>query len=317
MLQPFVFLYFSLLKMNASSYIKGYKAFLQLERNHSDNTIDAYMHDVDLLYSFLSKSYENFLWQSIELSHLQSFLAHINEMEFAESSQARVISGVKSFFQYLLQEELIKIDPTELLDSPKRQQKLPVFLSVEEVEDLLNAIDLSTPEGTRNRAMIETLYGCGLRVTELIKLQISGLYLDVGFIKVIGKGNKERLVPVGAEAAKHINIYRELIRCHVVVKKGCEDILFLNRRGSGISRVMVFLILKEIAAKAGLQQNIHPHVLRHSFATHLVKAGADLRAVQQMLGHSSITTTEIYTHLDSGFLRDTMTKYHPRFQRNK
>lgn len=301
--------------MNASSYTKGFKAFLQLERNHSENTIDAYLHDVDLLFDFLQGATENFLWENVDLKQLQSFLAHLNKLEFAEASQARVISGVKSFFQYLLQEELIKIDPTELLESPKRKQKLPIFLSVEEVEDLLFAIDLSTPEGTRNRAMIETLYGCGLRVTELIKLQVSGLFLDVGFIRVLGKGDKERLVPIGVEASKQITIYKENIRCHVAIKKGNEDFLFLNRRGTRLSRVMVFLILKDLAKKAGIQKNIHPHVLRHSFATHLVKAGADLRAVQEMLGHSSITTTEIYTHLDSGFLRDTLTKFHPRFQK--
>lgn len=301
--------------MKASSYVKGFKAFLQLERNHSENTIDAYLHDVDLLHAFLYSTAENFLWENTDIKQLQSFLAHLNKLEFAEASQARVISGVKSFFQYLLQEELIKIDPTELLESPKRKQKLPVFLSIEEVEDLLNAIDLSTPEGTRNRAMIETLYGCGLRVSELAKLQVSNLFLDVGFIRVLGKGDKERLVPIGGEASKQISAYKEHIRCHIAIKKGNEDFLFLNRRGTKISRVMVYLILKELAVKAGIQKNIHPHVLRHSFATHLVKAGADLRAVQEMLGHSSITTTEIYTHLDSGFLRDTLSKYHPRFQR--
>jgi integrase/recombinase XerD len=245
---------------------------------------------------------------------LQRFLEYINELELSVGTQARVVSGVKSFFRYLLLEDVIKLDPTALLEAPKLRRSLPVHLSIAEIDQLFAAIDHSTPEGQRNRAMLETLYSCGLRVSELINLSVSNLYLDVGFVKVIGKGNKERLVPIGAKAATQIKLYREHIRNHLkVIKPGNEDILFLNRRGAGLSRVMVFLILKDLTEKAGIKKNIHPHVLRHSFATHLVEAGADLRAVQEMLGHKSITTTEIYTHLDRGYLRSTLEKYHPRF----
>ena len=206
------------------------------------------------------------------------------------------------------------MDPTDLLEAPKLKRKLPDFLSLAEIDQLFAAIDHSTPEGQRNRAMLETLYSCGLRVSELINLQLSKLYLDAGFVRVIGKGNKERLVPIGGEAVKQIKLYKDHIRSLMKIKTGQEDVLFLNRRGSALSRVMVFLILKDLTAKAGIKKNIHPHVLRHSFATHLVEAGADLRAVQEMLGHKSITTTEIYTHLDRSYLRNTLEKYHPRFQ---
>jgi len=295
------------------SYIKGFKAYLQLERNMSDNTTDAYLHDISLFATFMTDQFAGMSVQDVTLRQLQAFLVYVNELEFAAASQARVISGIKAFFRYLLLEEVIKAEPTALLEAPKLKRKLPVYLSIEEIDQLFAAIDHSTAEGQRNRAMLETLYSCGLRVSELVNLTISGLYLDVGFIRVIGKGNKERLVPVGGEAARQIALYRTTVRVHVPVKKGQEDILFLNRRGSGLSRVMVFMILKELAAKAGIRKNIHPHVLRHSFATHLVEAGADLRAVQEMLGHKSITTTEIYTHLDRSFLRDTLEKYHPRF----
>jgi integrase/recombinase XerD len=264
--------------------------------------------------SYLEKEKEGYQWTGIVLKDLQEFLATIGKMEFSEASQARVISGVKSFFGYLLMEGIIEVDPTELLDSPKRKTKLPVYLSIEEIEQIIAAIDHSKPIGIRNRAMVETLYGCGLRVSELITIQISNLYLDVGYIRVIGKGNKERLVPVSGEATKHIKLYLDYVRSVNRVNRGQEDVLFLNLRGSGMSRVMVFYIVKELASKAGLVKNIHPHVFRHSFATHLVEAGADLRAVQEMLGHSSITSTEIYTHLDRTFLRRTLEKYHPRFR---
>jgi integrase/recombinase XerD len=295
------------------AYIRGFKAYLQLERSMSDNTVEAYLHDVSLLAAFVQTSSQGPGVHEIDLRVLQSFLEYINSLEFAAGSQARVISGIKSFFRYLLLEDVIREDPTALLEAPQLQRKLPDHLSISEIDALFGAIDHSTPEGQRNRAMLETLYSCGLRVSELVNLAISNLYLDIGFIKVIGKGNKERLVPIGGEAVKQIKLYRDHVRSAVKIKPGQEDILFLNRRGSGLSRVMIFLILKDVTAKAGIRKNIHPHLLRHSFATHLVEAGADLRAVQEMLGHKSITTTEIYTHLDRKYLRNTLEKYHPRF----
>lgn len=298
------------------AYLKGFKAYLQLERSMSGNTVDAYLHDVSMLGNFIYHEQSNIPITSIELEHLQSFLAHINELELTANTQARVLSGIKAFFRYLLLEELIKEDPTTLLESPKLRRALPVHLSIEEIDLLTEAIDHSSPEGQRNRAILETMYSCGLRVSELVNLKLSNLFLDVDFIRVIGKGNKERLVPVGANAIKYINIYREEIRPKLkTIKKGCEDILFLNRRGGQLSRVMIFLILKKLTEEAGIKKNVHPHTLRHSFATHLVEAGADLRAVQEMMGHKSITTTEIYTHLDRSYLRNTLEQYHPRFKK--
>lgn len=296
------------------AYIKGFKAYLQLERSMSDNTVAAYLHDVEMLGEYIFSQYSSTGIAAIELKHLQSFLAHINELELTANTQARVISGIKAFFRYLLLEEAIKEDPTMLLEAPKLKRALPTHLAIEEIEQLFAAIDHSKPEGQRNRAMLETMYSCGLRVSELTGLLMSNMYLDVGFVRVVGKGNKERLVPIGGEAVKHIKLYKEHVRVHLpVIKKGSEDVLFLNRRGGQLSRVMVFMILKDLVAKSGIRKNIHPHTLRHSFATHLVEAGADLRAVQEMLGHKSITTTEIYTHLDRSYLRQTLEKYHPRF----
>jgi integrase/recombinase XerD len=296
------------------SYLKGFKAYLQLERSMAANTVDAYLHDVALLANYITDAHDSLGAENIEMKHLQAFLVNINEMELSAGTQARVLSGIKSFYRYLLLEEAIKRDPTELLEAPKLKRKLPDFLSIAEIEQLFEAIDQSTPEGQRNRAMLETMYSCGLRVSELINLQITNLYLDVGFVRVVGKGNKERLVPIGETAVTQIKLYKEHIRPFLkTIKKGSEDILFLNRRGGALSRVMVFLILKDLTEKCGIKKNIHPHTLRHSFATHLVEAGADLRAVQEMLGHKSITTTEIYTHLDRGYLRQTLEKYHPRF----
>lgn len=295
------------------AYQKGFKAYLQLERSMSDNTVEAYMHDAAMLGDFMRSSNAGTGPEDVSLTHLQAFLAHINEMELSAGTQARVISGVKSFYRYLLLEEVVKTDPTELLEAPKLKRALPEFLSIDEVELLFNTIDHSTPEGQRNRAMLETMYSCGLRVSELINLQLSNLYLDVGFIRVIGKGNKERLVPIGETAVKQIKLYKDHVRSFVNIKQGNEDIVFLNRRGSALSRVMVFLVLKDLTAKSGIKKNIHPHTLRHSFATHLVEAGADLRAVQEMMGHKSITKTEIYTHLDRTYLRQTLEKFHPRF----
>ena len=296
------------------AYLKGFKAYLQLERSMSDNTIEAYLHDVAMLRDHVTDVFPGVAVESLQLEHLQSLLAAINELELSVATQARVLSGVKSFFRYLLLEEVIKRDPTELLDAPKLRRALPHVLSLAEIDLLFAAIDHSKPEGVRNHAMLETMYSCGLRVSELISLHISNLYLDVGFVKVIGKGNKERLVPIGEEAVKHINLYRDNIRVMMDIKKGHEDILFLNRRGTMLTRVMVFTILKQLALKIGIKQKVHPHTLRHSFATHLVEGGADLRAVQEMMGHKSITTTEIYTHLDHTYLRQTLEKYHPRFR---
>lgn len=297
-----------------NAYIKGFKAYLQLERSMSDNTVDAYLHDVALLSDYMHASESGTGIESIELKQLQSFLGYINKLELSAGTQARVISGIKSFFRYLMLEDVVSKDPTVLLEAPKLKRSLPSFLSVEEIELLFATIDHSTPEGQRNRAMLETMYSCGLRVSELVNLTISNMHLDVGFLRVVGKGDKERLVPIGGTAVSQIKLYREHVRPFLkTIKKGDEDILFLNRRGSKLSRVMVFMILKDLTEKTGIKKNIHPHTLRHSFATHLVEAGADLRAVQEMLGHKSITTTEIYTHLDRGYLRQTLEKYHPRF----
>ena len=296
------------------AYLKGFKAYLQLERSLSDNTVDAYLHDVAMLAAHIHASYPGLGIGSVELSHLHSFLGHINEREFTAGTQSRVLSGIKSFFRYLLLEEVIKKDPTVLLEAPKLKRALPVVLSLEEIDLMVSAIDHSTPEGQRNRAILETMYSCGLRVSELTGLKLSNLYLDVGFVKVVGKGSKERLIPIGGAAVKQIILYKYHVRTQLPkIKPGNEDILFLNRRGGALSRVMVFMILKDLAEKSGINKNIHPHTLRHSFATHLVEGGADLRAVQEMMGHKSITTTEIYTHLDRTYLRQTLEKYHPRF----
>ncbi|MES2703726.1 MAG: tyrosine recombinase [Bacteroidota bacterium] len=296
-------------------YIKGFKAYLQLERSMAENTVEAYLHDVAMLRDHIEGNFPGLGVERLELLHLQSLLAAINELELAVGTQARVISGIRSFFRYLLLEEVIRRDPSELLDAPKLRRSLPQVLSFAEIERIFAVIDHSTPEGPRNRAILETMYSCGLRVSEAISLQITNLYLDVGFIKVIGKGNKERLVPIGETAIKHILLYKNHIRSHLPkIKPGQEDMLFLNRRGSALSRVMVFMILRDLAQLAGIEQAVHPHTLRHSFATHLVEGGADLRAVQEMMGHKSITTTEIYTHLDRSYLRQTLEKYHPRFR---
>lgn len=297
-----------------ASYIKGFKTYLRLERSSSPNTIDAYLHDIMVLVDFLHSSGNAPSPEDIKLSHLQDFLQFIHEMELAAASQARIISGLKAFFRYLLLEKTIDADPTELLEAPKTKRGLPDVLSVEEVDILFAGIDHSTPEGQRNRSILETMYSCGLRVSEVTNLEVSNLYLDVGFIRVIGKGNKERLVPIGDEATKHILLYKDHERSLVTAKKGHEGILYLNRRGSRLSRVMIFYIIRNAAEKAGIKKNIHPHTLRHSFATHLVEGGADLRAVQEMMGHESITTTEIYTHLDRSYLRQTLEKYHPRYR---
>jgi integrase/recombinase XerD len=296
-----------------NAYKKGYKAWLQLEKSLADNSVEAYLHDINMLTTFLIEK-ENTTPSDITLKDLEQFVKWVTELGMTASSQARIISGLRSFYKYCLIEQITTTDPTVLLEAPKLKRSLPDTLSFEEIEKIINKIDLSTPEGGRNKAMLETLYSCGLRVSELINLKLSCLYLDVGFIRVIGKGDKERLVPIGSDAIKFIKIYAENIRVHIAIKKEQDDFLFLNRRGSKLTRVMVFIILKELAKKAGITKNISPHTFRHSFATHLVEGGADLRAVQEMLGHQSITTTEIYTHLDREFLRNTLQQFHPAFK---
>lgn len=296
------------------SYKKGFKAYLQLERSLSDNSVEAYMRDIEKLTQYLQQIGSLKTPEQVKLNDLQHFLKWIGELEMSATSQARIISGIKSFYKYCLIEHISKQDPTTLLEAPKLKKALPDTLSFEEIENIISQIDLSKPEGGRNKAMLELLYSCGLRVSELVNLRISQLYFDVGFIRALGKGDKERLIPVGRSAIKYVNIYLKNIRLHISVKPGNEDIVFLNRRGSKLSRVMVFLIIKELAKKAGIRKTISPHTFRHSFATHLVEGGADLRAVQEMLGHESITTTQIYTHLDREFLRKTLQEFHPAFK---
>lgn len=294
-------------------YKKGFRAYLQLERSMSDNSVEAYLHDLEKFTQYLLISQIEKAPKDVELSDLEKFVRWISELGMTPASQSRILSGLKNFYKYCLQEEIVKIDPTTLIEAPKLKRTLPDVLSYEEIEKIIEKINCGTPEGARNRAILETLYSCGLRVSETVNLKLSGLYLDVGFIRVIGKGDKERLIPIGESAIKYIKIYKENIRVHTPSIKGFEDILFLNRRGKTLSRVMIFLIIKDLAKLAGITKNISPHTFRHSFATHLVEGGADLRAVQEMLGHESITTTEIYTHLDREYLRDTLHRFHPAF----
>jgi integrase/recombinase XerD len=296
------------------AYKKGFKAWLQLEKSLADNSVAAYLHDLDKLTEYLLAANKMKTPQDVELKDLEEFVQWISELGMTASSQSRIISGLRSFYTYCLLEQIAIIDPTVLLEAPKQKRALPDTLSFEEIENIIAQIDLSKPEGGRNKAILETLYSCGLRVTELVNLRMSCLYFDVGFIRVIGKGDKERLVPIGSDAMKYINIYKNDIRVHINIKPGQEDFLFLNRRGSQLTRVMIFIMLKALAKKAGITKSISPHTFRHSFATHLVEGGADLRAVQEMLGHESITTTEIYTHLDREYLRDTLQQFHPAFK---
>lgn len=293
------------------STITGYKNYLRLERSLSENTILAYVADVEKLFQY-SEVIGNKKPDKIEASDLKNFIIWINELGMLAPSQARVMSGLKSFFAYLVLEHLIEKDPSAMIESPRLSRKLPDTLSVPEINTLLEAIDLSKAEGMRNKAMLEVLYSCGVRASELINLKISNLYLDIEFIKVTGKGNKERLIPIGSEAIKYLRIYLDQSRNSIDIKHGMEDYVFLNRRGSALTRVMLFIIIKELALKTGMKKTISPHTFRHSFATHLIEGGADLRAIQEMLGHESITTTEIYTHLDRDFLRDTIIQFHPR-----
>ena len=298
--------------MSWDSYRKQFKNYLKLERSLSQNSIDAYLSDLSKLRQFLEIKEREVAPTQITQTDLVDFLEFVGELGMSAYTQARMVSGLKSFFKFLVYEEVIDKNPASLIEAPKLGRKLPDTLDLPEIEDLFNAIDLSTPEGQRNRAMLETLYSSGLRVSELVGLKISNIQEDIGFIRVLGKGSKERLVPIGSSALKHVRIYRDKVRVHVPIQQGFEDHLFLNRRGKSISRVMVFNIVKDAAAAIGLKKNISPHTFRHSFATHLIEGGADLRAVQEMLGHESITTTEIYTHLDRDYLKQVITQYHPR-----
>jgi len=298
--------------MNIQSYLKGFSAYLKLERSLSENSINAYHNDVNKLFEYLQLAKQDITLKAISLKELRDFIIWLNELGAQASTQARVISGIKSFFMYLMEEELIENDPSALLETPKISRKLPDTLSIHEIDQLIAAIDASKPEGIRNKAIIEVLYSCGLRVSELTELKISNIFEETEFIKVIGKGNKERIVPIGTTALKFINIYLQEIRVHQTVKRGNEDYIFLNRFGSKLSRISIFNLIKTLAVAAGVRKNISPHTLRHSFATHLIEGGADLRAIQEMLGHSSITTTEIYTHLDRDYLKTVITEFHPR-----
>lgn len=299
--------------MDWRSSIKGFLAFSRLERGLSDNSLKAYGRDISKLAEYSTELKKN--PEDIRLEELQHFIRWLNELGLAARSQARLISGIKAFYHYLLLEDMIHDDPTELLEAPKIGLKLPEVMSKEEIDRIISAIDLSKPEGMRNKAIIETLYSCGLRVSELIGLKLSNLYEDEGFLRVIGKGDKERLVPIGDDALKFIRIYCDECRVHQDIVPGNEDIIFLNRRGRQLTRVMIFHIVKDLTARAGITKNISPHSFRHSFATHLVDGGADLRAIQEMLGHQSITTTEIYTHLDRHYLRSAIMEFHPRSSR--
>lgn len=298
--------------MKKNSLVNGFTAYLQLERSLAKNSIEAYTSDVDKLYKFIEEEHSGKSLLKVTLDDLRNFLVYINQIGIGARTQARIISGIKTFYKYLLLEDLISSDPSELLESPRLGRKLPITLSIEEIDKIEDSIDLSKPEGTRNKAIIETLYSCGLRVSELCNLKLSNLYFNENYVRVIGKGDKERLVPIGSSAIKYISIYIDQIRNHIDIQHGNEDVIFLNRRGKKLTRVMIFTIVKNLVQKAGIDKVVSPHSFRHSFATHLVEGGADLRAVQEMLGHESITTTEIYTHLDREYLRDTILTYHPR-----
>ena len=291
---------------------KGFESFLKLEKSLSQNSVAAYINDINKLMSFLEENFKRLTPERVKLNHLKSFIEYINEKGVSPRTQARTISGIKSFFKFLLMEGKINSDPTSLLESPKIGRKLPDVLSMEEIDLIIDGVDLAKPEGQRNKAMLETLYSCGLRVSELVNLKVTNLFFDQGFIKVEGKSEKERLVPVSSKAIEEITRYIQGYRKSLKISKEFENVLFLNRRGKKLSRVMIFTIIKNLAEKVGLNKKISPHTFRHSFATHLISGGADLRAVQEMLGHESILTTEIYTHLDRDYLKNTIAHFHPR-----
>ena len=298
--------------MDWNSSIKGFKSYLKLERSLSKNSIEAYIRDIEKLNQYFEFNKTKISPTDVQTKDIKEFLEWINELGMTASSQARVLSGVKSFYKYLMIEDLIKNDPASIVETPKLGRKLPDTLSLSEINQIIEAVDASSSEGMRNKALLETLYACGLRVSELVNLKLSDIYFEIDFLKVTGKGDKERFVPIGGTAKKLIKLYVDQVRVHQSIKKGEEDYIFLNRRGSRLTRVMVFTIIKRLAIKAGIKKSISPHTFRHSFATHLVEGGADLRAVQEMLGHESITTTEIYTHLDRNYLKETIISFHPR-----
>ncbi|WP_215223372.1 site-specific tyrosine recombinase XerD [Echinicola shivajiensis] len=294
------------------NYIKQFVYYLKIERSLSQNSITAYQHDIKRLVSHFNENYPDLRLSGLQLEHLRSFVHELASLGVSEYTQARVISGIKAFFKFLMYEDIISEDPAVLLEAPKLGRKLPDTLSYHEINQILESVKLGEAEGHRNRAMLEVLYSSGLRVSELTELKISNVYTDIGFLRVIGKGNKERLVPVGKDALKYLQIYLKEIRRHQKIATGHEEYVFLNRRGKKLTRVMVFLMIKKIVAEVGIRKKVSPHTFRHSFATHLIEGGADLRAVQEMLGHESITTTEIYTHLDREYLRQVLTEFHPR-----
>lgn len=298
--------------MSWELYINQFKNYLKLERSLSENSVEAYLRDVVKLKQFIDNHNDPVPPTSITAAHLADFLEAINAVGLSEYSQARIISGLKAFYKYLIFENAMENDPMALVETPKLGRKLPDTLELHEIDALFNAIDHSKNEGPRNRAMLETLYSCGLRASELINLRLSNLHFEAGFLRVIGKGNKERLVPIGSSALKYIKIYIEESRRHQEILSGEEDMVFLNRRGKRLSRVMLFTIIKNLVATVGLKKKVSPHTFRHSFATHMIEGGADLRAIQEMLGHESITTTEIYTHLDRDYLKQVLQEYHPR-----
>jgi integrase/recombinase XerD len=299
-----------------SPWIRGFEAFLLLERSLSANTIEAYKRDLGKLAEYLHLQERKLPPSEIQTEDLFQFLMSLNELGLSAPSQARLISALKTFYKYLLLEGGVQNDPTALLEGPRLTRAIPSVLSYEEIQAMLATIDLSTPLGLRNRAILEVLYACGLRVSELCDLRLSNLFLDIEFIRIIGKGNKERIIPIGADAIKHLGFYLSSVRHQMPnIQKGHENYVFLNRRGARLSRVMVFLIVKEAAATAEIAQEVSPHTFRHSFATHLLEGGADLKAIQDMLGHESILTTEIYTHLDTDYLRETVLRFHPRNRR--
>lgn len=300
--------------MDWNSLINGFRQYISLEKGLSDHTRSAYISDLHKLEWYITEEKKDLSPLELQAQHLIDYIIYVNRMGIGERSQARMLSSFRAFYKYLLIEDLLKIDPTELIQGPKLPFTYPEVLSIEEVDRFLNIIDLSEPQGHRNRAMFETLYACGLRVSEMINLKLAGYFPDIGFVRVIGKNNKERIVPIGETAIQQINLYLEGERRQIIPKLGYENHIFLNRRGAGLTRNMIFMLVKDYAKQAGIEKSISPHTFRHSFATHLVEGGADLKAVQDMLGHESITTTEIYTHLDMGYLRETLHKYHPLYR---
>lgn len=298
--------------MDWSSAIAGFGSYMMLERSLSKNTIDAYTRDISRLAEFSVESSPDLSPLKIQLADLVKFISFINSLGISDRSQARIISGIRAFYRYLIMEDITNEDPSELLEAPKLGRKIPDILSLEEIEALISAIDLSHYLGHRNKAIIETLYACGVRVSELVNMKLSAYYPDIGFVRVIGKNDKERIIPIGKEAIKSIDLYVKNERKKLIIKQSNEDYIFLTRRGTKLSRIMIFHIVKELAKAAGIKKNVSPHIFRHSFATHLVEGGADLRVIQEMLGHESILTTEIYTHLDTNYLKEAILKYHPR-----